>query len=74
MSQYAQGSAFGRFMVTNQKYLYFPILCVARISWLMQSFLHAFEGLQRIGVGARGLAACDGAVLYGGQVFINVRT
>jgi len=49
MAKYAEESKLGRFMVTWQSVLYFPILCVARVSWLTQSFLHVFDGLQKVG-------------------------
>merc|ERR1712176_1155106 len=39
-------SAFVKFMISNQKYFYFPILLLARLSWLNESFKYAF------GVGA----------------------
>merc|ERR1712032_1718114 len=39
-------SAFVKFMIGNQKYFYFPILLLARLSWLNESFKYAF------GVGA----------------------
>jgi len=39
-------SAFTKFMIRNQKYFYFPILLIARLSWLNESFKYAY------GVGA----------------------
>lgn len=35
--------AVGRFFVKHQAFLYFPILFVARLSWLMQSFQFVFR-------------------------------
>lgn len=35
-------SAFVKFMVKRQAYLYLPILCIARLSWLNESFKNAF--------------------------------
>ena len=32
------------FTVRNQLYLYFPILCLARLSWVHQSLIFAFAG------------------------------
>jgi hypothetical protein len=39
-------SPFTKFMIRHQKYFYFPILLVARLSWLNESFKYAY------GVGA----------------------
>ena len=39
-------SPFTKFMIRNQKYFYFPILLLARLSWLRESFKYAY------GVGA----------------------
>lgn len=36
-------SALGRFFMRHQSVLYFPILLVARMSWLMQSFTFVFR-------------------------------
>lgn len=41
-----QDSTFVKFMIRYQKYFYFPILLVARLSWLNESFKYAY------GVGA----------------------
>merc|ERR1719453_168317 len=38
MANKVKNSSFGRFMISNQATFYFPILLVARISWLIQSF------------------------------------
>lgn len=35
-------SAYVKFMIRNQKYFYFPILLLARMSWLNESFKYAF--------------------------------
>jgi len=35
-------SAFVKFMIRNQKYFYFPILLLARLSWLNESFKYAY--------------------------------
>merc|ERR1712060_951603 len=35
-------SAFVKFMIRNQKCFYFPILLLARLSWLNESFKYAF--------------------------------
>jgi len=41
MAEQAKDSKLGRFFVRYQAVLYFPILLVARISWLHQSWLYA---------------------------------
>lgn len=43
MAKKAQDSSSGRFFVRYQAFFYFPILLIARISWLMQSFLFVFD-------------------------------
>lgn len=35
-------SKFVKFMIRNQKYFYFPILLLARLSWLNESFKYAY--------------------------------
>lgn len=35
-------SEFTKFMISHQKYFYFPILLLARISWLKESFNYAY--------------------------------
>lgn len=35
-------SSFVKFMIRNQKYFYFPILLLARLSWLKESFNYAY--------------------------------
>merc|ERR1711935_150832 len=35
-------SPFVKFMIKHQKYLYFPILLIARMSWLNESFKYAY--------------------------------
>jgi fatty acid desaturase len=35
-------SGFVKFMIRNQKYFYFPILLLARLSWLNESFKYAY--------------------------------
>jgi len=35
-------SGFTKFMISHQKYFYFPILLLARISWLNESFKYAY--------------------------------
>lgn len=37
------GGALGRFFIRHQAFLYFPILLVARMSWLLQSFTFVFR-------------------------------
>jgi len=44
MAESAKDSSWGRFFVRYQAILYFPILLVARISWLHQSYLYATGG------------------------------
>lgn len=39
----SQVGPLGRFFVKHQSFLYFPILLVARFSWLVQSFTYAFR-------------------------------
>jgi len=43
MAERARNSSSGRFFIRYQAILYFPILLVARISWLYQSYTYAFE-------------------------------
>ncbi|CAM9606295.1 unnamed protein product [Phaeothamnion confervicola] len=43
MAEAARGSSWGAFFIRYQAGLYFPILLVARISWLAQSFCYAFD-------------------------------
>jgi fatty acid desaturase/predicted heme/steroid binding protein len=43
MAKTAEISPVGQFLVKNQSILYFPILLVARISWLLQSFTYCFD-------------------------------
>lgn len=45
MADRAQQYSWGPFFVKHQALLYFPILLVARISWLMQSFLFVFDSV-----------------------------
>mmetsp|Transcript_10084 Transcript_10084/g.14233 ORF Transcript_10084/g.14233 Transcript_10084/m.14233 type:complete len:371 (+) Transcript_10084:90-1202(+) len=42
MASTASSTKLGQFFVKYQSILYFPILLIARISWLMQSFTYAF--------------------------------
>ncbi|KAJ0404412.1 hypothetical protein P43SY_007665 [Pythium insidiosum] len=44
MAALAADSAVGRFFVRHQAVLYFPLLLLARLSWMLQSFLYAFRG------------------------------
>jgi len=44
MARKAVGAgAVGRFFIRHQSFLYFPILLVARLSWLLQSFTFVFR-------------------------------
>jgi len=43
MAKKAQNSRMGRFFIRHQAVLYFPILFVARIIWLLQSFFFIFD-------------------------------
>ncbi|KAG5175371.1 delta-6 fatty acid desaturase [Tribonema minus] len=43
MAAAAERSAAGRFFVEHQAVLYFPILLIARISWLLQSLSFCFD-------------------------------
>ncbi|KAG5177453.1 delta-6 desaturase [Tribonema minus] len=43
MASAAQASAAGRFFVRHQALLYFPILLIARVSWLLQSLSFCFD-------------------------------
>ncbi|CAM9417760.1 unnamed protein product [Choristocarpus tenellus] len=45
MAKIANKSSTGRFMLAHQAVMYFPILLVARISWILQSFLFVFDTL-----------------------------
>lgn len=45
MARHAESSKFGAWMIKNQAVTYFPILTVARISWVLQSFFHVFDAL-----------------------------
>jgi len=42
-------SAFGRFMLRNQAVVYFPLLGLARISWLFQGLQYAFPSMPTFG-------------------------
>nr|AGC31314.1 delta-6 fatty acid desaturase [Globisporangium splendens] len=42
MARKAFESAHGPFFIRNQAYLYFPLLLLARLSWLAQSFFYVF--------------------------------
>jgi len=44
MAEQAKLSPFGRFMITWQAVLYFPVLLFARLSWLHQSWVFVFGG------------------------------
>lgn len=50
MAQAAQGDVTGSFMIAHQAVLYFPILLIARISWVAQSFLFVFDALPGAGM------------------------
>jgi fatty acid desaturase/predicted heme/steroid binding protein len=43
MAERARDSPWGRFFIKYQAVFYFPILLAARLSWLYQSYLYAFE-------------------------------
>jgi acyl-lipid Delta6-acetylenase / acyl-lipid (9-3)-desaturase len=43
MALKAAESAVGRFFITNQAVLYFPILLIARMSWVIQSAVFVFQ-------------------------------
>eukprot|EP01041_Mallomonas_annulata_P000813 gene813-1588_t len=45
MAETAKNSPFGRFMITWQAVLYFPVLLFARLSWLHQSWVFVFGGV-----------------------------
>ncbi len=42
-------SAFGRFMIRNQAVMYFPLLGLARVSWLFQGLQYAFPSMPTFG-------------------------
>jgi fatty acid desaturase len=45
MAEHAKHSPFGRFMITWQAILYFPVLLFARLAWLHQSWVFVFGGI-----------------------------
>lgn len=45
MAKHAENSKVGTWMIKHQAIMYFPILTVARISWVLQSFFHVFDSL-----------------------------
>eukprot|EP00640_Fibrocapsa_japonica_P001772 CAMPEP_0113936246 /NCGR_PEP_ID=MMETSP1339-20121228/3192_1 /TAXON_ID=94617 /ORGANISM="Fibrocapsa japonica" /LENGTH=462 /DNA_ID=CAMNT_0000938653 /DNA_START=79 /DNA_END=1467 /DNA_ORIENTATION=- /assembly_acc=CAM_ASM_000762 len=45
MAERVRNDPWGRFFIRHQAFLYFPILLVARLSWLNQSFFYAFENI-----------------------------
>eukprot|EP00752_Nemacystus_decipiens_P011765 g10441.t1 len=45
MAAAAKDSPVSRFLIGHQAFLYFPILLIARVSWVLQSFLFVFNGL-----------------------------
>jgi len=45
LKQMKPTDSFGAFMVSKQALLYFPILCFARVSWVLASLFQVFDGL-----------------------------
>lgn len=44
MAESARSSSFGRFMIKNQAFFYFPVLLFARLSWAHQSWVFVWGG------------------------------